>query len=393
MGLGANENEGRSVRLAYRLGYGAVEFERRARACWEAAQEGEPFPTELERFVQDLCDSSKGLAPLLPERTWRRLVEGLHKAVTQALDGLEGAWLGTGHLAMLDLLDRAEPEEDVDPFGSSPFDAEAWTVFRRAMEQFSGSLPEPCSASALLGVHVAAARDVLPNGGMLRGIRHLVDGPPFTVIGELLPALAADLPLLDGMKIDLTVERYREADAGPGRTYWEWELVEVARLHRAILDLGTDVAPVKPEEEWISATRASELAEVNFHLPLSRPDISKLASNPNPPFKTRHPISPKSNREMRNRREVELTSFIKYVWKRVEPEGSQPAALSAQDEQERQSGRARVGEPTIELPDRDEPSAEEEDRIRRSIAEAQEQRRQSRLKDSQDQRQPDKGNI
>ncbi len=393
MSLGAKEHEERYAGLAYRLGYASVDFERRARACWEFAAKDEPFPTELERFVQDVRDASKGLIPLLPERTWRRLSESLRNAVTHALDALGGAWLGTDHLAMLDLLDRAEPEEDVNPFGSSPFDEEEWTEFRLASELFSNSLPKPISDSASLGVHVAAARDVLPDGTMLRGIRHLVDGSPFSVIEELLPAFAAKFPLFHGMEIDLSVGRYREADAGPGTTYWEWELAEVARLHRAILDLGTDVAPVEPEEEWISATRASRLAEVHFHLPLSLPDITKLASNPNPPFKTRRQRSPKNNREMRNRREVELTSFIKYLWKRVEPEVSQPADQSVQGDQEGQTIRAGHGGPTRELPGRDEPSAEEEARISRSIAEDKEQRRRRRLKDAKDKGQLDKDNI
>jgi len=392
MSLGSSEHGGRLAGLAYRLGYAAVEFERRARMFWEAAEEGEPFPTELERSLQDVRDSSWELAPLLPERTGRRLVEGLRKAAPRALDALEKAWLDTGHVAALDLLDRAEPEEEVDPFTSSPFEAEAWMNFRRAMEEFSRSLPRPLPDSASLGVHVAAARDVLPSGRMMRGTRHLVADPPFSIIPDLLSDVAADCPPFRGMEIDLSEERYQKADTGPGTTCWEWRSAEVARLHRAILGLGSDVASGEPEELWITASEASILAG-SYDVPLGLPAISKLASSPNPPFKSRHRNSPRSNRPHLRRREVSLISFYKYIRGQLKSRESQPGDRSAQAKLEGQTGETRTGEPTIYEMDRGEPSAVERTRIDRRLAEDRELRKKGRMKDLQDNGQLDKGDI
>jgi hypothetical protein len=285
--------------LAYKLGYYSTRLPILARQFWVNAEEGDPRPEFLGRFVEEVRYSAKQLSELLPAANGPSLGREVHASVTRAWEGYGAQWLGPGHQRMIEELGSSPanlaPQVVAETYRLTE---QAWGRLRKAAERFLQLLPPPLPVLGRTGSAIAAVFDLDPREeGKVR---------PVVELQGVLCWLGQQEELPNGLDLDFSHER-SVRDAHEDRTehgYVTWAQVKASRLHDQLVRWLTTPPPVARGQHWISATEA-ELTARGLGVPLSGSQISKLCKKSPPPFTFRKPA--------KNRCEVEVSSFIDFL--------------------------------------------------------------------------------
>lgn len=302
--------------FAYELGHAPVMLELEARWSWEMAElrqgpvlarsgldkepawpeEDSPFPVALARYLRVIQEAGMALVDSLPRISRDLLSKALSDAPERAWRAYEDAWLAPGHRAKI--RESEAVDGGVDMLDDSPFVGTAWRDFRRAVQEFGDSLPEPLRTWGALGAHLAAVEGLMPPAFRQGPLPEQVSPAPFPVAADLLQKLKTRDPALDGLE-------------PLGAEGWNERQKQARGLHEQILsrlDGGGEVAE-GGLERWMTASQAVAVAR-GMGVPRSLSWIGKRAD--------RQPAFFRSRRRGKRGRDVELVSFLAYLLEKYE---------------------------------------------------------------------------
>jgi hypothetical protein len=174
-----------------------------------------------------------------------------------------------------------------------------WTRIQNIVRKHQAGLAPTLRTFGAIGSAIAAVNTLHP--GESADTRALV---------ELQAVLinARDVELLRGFDLDFSRERFvRDSiERKEVNGYIGWAQAKASDLNDRLVERFTAASSPVQERIYISSTEATDLSD-KLDVPLTRPQITKLSKKVPAPFETHKPSS--------QRLEVELTSFVSYVYK------------------------------------------------------------------------------